>query len=273
MAGSRFLLDDDLGGTDGQLGDLAPEVGDGLRLGRLDVGRRPGPHLGQLGLEPGLLVALQRVGRLAGLLDDATGLGLGVGELRPGTRRARASASVLARLGRVEVGADPLGAGLHALLDRRAGELPACRTKSDDEGDRRPRAARWSAGRIGLGASWQSSTEPPSTRIGMHSTSASVRAVLLGDLLGVVDRPPRLARRARPRPPGRRRGARRRRARRRAGRSPALRGCGIARLASSAGDDEREDEAEQGEGFGEGDAEEHGGADHAGGLGLAGHGA
>ena len=30
----------------------------------------------------------------------------------------------LGRLGRVEVGADPLGAGLHALLDRRAAELP-----------------------------------------------------------------------------------------------------------------------------------------------------
>ena len=42
--------------------------------------------------------------------------------------------------------------------------------------------------------------------------------------------------------------------------------------AASAGDDEGEDEAEEGEGLGEGDAEEHGGAHHAGGLGLAGHG-
>src|SRR5687768_11782159 len=41
----------------------------------------------------------------------------------------------------------------------------------------------------------------------------------------------------------------------------------------SAGHDEREDEAEQGERLGEGDAQEHGGAHHAGGLGLAGHGA
>ena len=37
-------------------------------------------------------------------------------------------------------------------------------------------------------------------------------------------------------------------------------------------DDEGEDEAEERERLGEGDAEEHGGAHHAGGLGLAGHG-
>ena len=37
-------------------------------------------------------------------------------------------------------------------------------------------------------------------------------------------------------------------------------------------DDEREDEAEQSEGLGERDAEEHRGAHHAGRLGLAGHG-
>src|SRR5262249_2944070 len=36
-------------------------------------------------------------------------------------------------------------------------------------------------------------------------------------------------------------------------------------------DDEREDEAEERERFGEGDAEEHGRADHGGGFGLAGH--
>ena len=47
----------------------------------------------------------------------------------------------------------------------------------------------------------------------------------------------------------------------------------IRMAAASAGDDEREDEAEERERLGEGDAEEHGGADHAGGLGLAGHGA
>ena len=48
------------------------------------------------------------------------------------------------------------------------------------------------------------------------------------------------------------------------------RGC--ASLSLLAGDDEGEDEAEERQGLGEGDAEEHGRADHAGGLGLAGHG-
>src|SRR5687767_12961476 len=56
----------------------------------------------------------------------------------------------------------------------------------------------------------------------------------------------------------------------RAGLPPAIAGC--ARWTSSARDDEREDEAEQRECLGEGDAEEHGGAHHACGLGLAGHG-
>ncbi len=81
--GVEVAPDDDLGGTDGQLGDLAPQVGDGLDLGGLDVGRGLGAQLGQLGLQPGLLVALQGVGGLPGLLDDPAGLGLGVGELGP----------------------------------------------------------------------------------------------------------------------------------------------------------------------------------------------
>ena len=55
-AGSRFLFDDGGGGTDGQLGELAPQVGGGLGLGGLDVGGGAGPGLGQLRLEPGLLV-------------------------------------------------------------------------------------------------------------------------------------------------------------------------------------------------------------------------
>src|SRR3954452_18285346 len=37
-------------------------------------------------------------------------------------------------------------------------------------------------------------------------------------------------------------------------------------------EEDEDDEADEGEGLGEGDAEEHGGAHHAGGLGLAGHG-
>ena len=62
------------------------------------------------------------------------------------------------------------------------------------------------------------------------------------------------------------------------GRSP---GHGPAPPAAGAGrtgdrsdelEEDEDDEADEGEGLGEGDAEEHGGADHAGGLGLAGHG-
>ena len=79
--------------------------------------------LGQLGLEAGLLVRLQGVGRLAGLLDDAAGLGLGVGELGP-VPVEHADGLGLGVLGRVEVAADALGASVHALLDGRVGELP-----------------------------------------------------------------------------------------------------------------------------------------------------
>ena len=77
----EVLVDHGGGGTDGQLGELAPQVGGGLGLGGLDVGGGASPGLGQLRLEPGLLVLLQRVGRLAGLLDDPGGFALGVGQL------------------------------------------------------------------------------------------------------------------------------------------------------------------------------------------------
>ena len=67
----------------------------------------------ELGLEPGLLVALQGVGGLAGLLDDAGRLVLGVGQLGPVLGEDRVGLGAL-RLGGVEVVADPLGAGVHA---------------------------------------------------------------------------------------------------------------------------------------------------------------
>src|SRR5690606_3179019 len=107
--------DDDLGSADGQLGHLAAQVGDGLGLGVLDVGGGPGPHLGELALEAGLLLALERVGGLAGLLDDPSGLVLGVGQLRPVVGEQLVGLGPLG-LGGGQVGADPLGASGHALL-------------------------------------------------------------------------------------------------------------------------------------------------------------
>src|SRR5690606_18149138 len=97
-----------------QLGDLVPQVGEGLRPGGLDVGLGPAAHLGQLLLEAGLLLALELVGGLAGLLDDAAGLGLGVVQLGPVLGQQLLGLGPLL-LGRLEVVADPLGAGVHRL--------------------------------------------------------------------------------------------------------------------------------------------------------------
>src|SRR3954469_19949250 len=74
--------DHDLGRADGQRGDLTTEVGDGLLLGCLDIGSGPFTHGGELGLEPLLLIATERIGLLARLLDDAARLVASIAELR-----------------------------------------------------------------------------------------------------------------------------------------------------------------------------------------------
>ena len=65
----------------------------------------------------------ERVGSLTGLLDDPSRLRLGVRQLGL-VPVEHAHGLGLGALGRVEVGADPLGASVHAALDGREGELP-----------------------------------------------------------------------------------------------------------------------------------------------------
>ena len=213
-----------------------------------------------LGLGLGLQVALQRVGRLAGLLDDAGRLVLGVGQLRlvlgEDARRPRCAG----RLGRVEVAADPLGAGVHALLDGRAGRTSRAKNEDDDEAEA-PQMISFVAGRSGFGAFWQSSTVSPLVEA---SRCTPRRPRCASASRSVLARPPVLASCAD--------AARRTRATSRTASSRCERAVGSRMVASSAPARKNDHEADQGEGLDEGDAEEHGGAHHAGGLGLAGHG-
>src|SRR5438309_2225283 len=105
------------------------------------------------------------------------------------------------------------------------------------------------AGRIGLGAFWQSSILPPAWSLSMHSRDAWsglgfgavwAYAVPVGTTTAAAITTAKSALRM---------------------------FCFL-----SAGDDEGEDEPEEGEGLGEGDAQEHRRAGHAGRLGLTGHG-
>src|SRR5437764_9313239 len=67
----QVALDHDLGGTDGQRGDLTTQVGNRLLLGCVDVGGGAFAHGGELRLEPLLLVSTEGVSLLARFLDDA----------------------------------------------------------------------------------------------------------------------------------------------------------------------------------------------------------
>ena len=72
--------DDALGRADGDLGDIATEIGKGLGAGSLRVGGGPSPYLGDLFVGPGLKVGLDLVGLAASLVDDPSRLRLRSGE-------------------------------------------------------------------------------------------------------------------------------------------------------------------------------------------------
>src|SRR4051794_33321184 len=121
-----------------------------------------------------------------------------------------------------------------------------------------PQISSLVAGRIGLGAFWQSSILPPCSSLSMHS----LENLLTLTVVGVVCSPPDVWAKA--------------------GAADTPSAPSPMATASSAllvrmcflltGDDEGEDEPEQGQGLGEGDAEEHRRTGHASRLGLAGHG-
>ena len=118
------------------------------------------------------------------------------------------------------------------------------------------------SGRIGLGASWQSSTCRLDLRQKVGASSCLVGVDRLDD--AVADR---LAgsRRHRRDPDDEQDGEE----------QPGEDACARASadpLLSGEVDEDEDHEPDEGERLGEGDAEEHRGADHAGGLGLAGHG-
>src|SRR5690606_25700823 len=79
---------------------------------------------------------LELVGGLAGLLDDAAGLGLGVVQLGPVLGQQLLGLGPLL-LGRLEVVADPLGAGVHRLAHGRQAELGE-EEEHHQEADRAP---------------------------------------------------------------------------------------------------------------------------------------
>src|SRR5690349_16781887 len=121
-----------------------------------------------------------------------------------------------------------------------------------------PQISSLVAGRIGLGAFWQSSIAPPFSSFSMHSLDAvlglgcvvcvcSVWANAGADDTATTPKTPIPIAAARS--------------------APLVR---IVVLLT--GDDEGEDEPEQGQCLGEGDAEEHRRPGHTGGLGLTGHG-
>src|SRR5690606_33690162 len=114
------------------------------------------------------------------------------------------------------------------------------------------------SGSSGLGASWQSSMSPPSSRMWMHSSlawSSSASPSPSWALAGLAN--PSTARTAIPSA---------------ASSSKLLLRRMVRSTPASALAEEEDDEADERQRLDEGDAEEHGRADHAGRLGLAGHG-
>ena len=132
----EVALDDDLGGTDRESSNLGTKVGDGLRLRRLDVRGGALTHGGELGLQRGLALALEGIGLLPRLFDDASGLVLRVGELRP-VLLERGLGLRLRRVSLFDALADALGPGVHALLDAGIRELPQ-QEEQDDKRDDAP---------------------------------------------------------------------------------------------------------------------------------------
>ena len=127
------MLDDEVGRSAGQPGDLGAQLVPGAARPGGDVGLGLGLQFGDFGIEPRATVGEQRLGLSVGVGEEALALGFDVAERLSDPRRVRFGVLPSSRRV-VEFALDLVGAGGHRLLDQRAG-LPDQQRDDDHRGD------------------------------------------------------------------------------------------------------------------------------------------